>query len=442
MIDPLYVGEKISQSASRAGFIEHAALLNSVERTMVKISNSQPSVIQSWSSYNASIYLSRDEKILQLSFDTWNTDLIAKKFGEISQSIGDVEKSFLYAPLPDPDPSARPLEGGYDHTILKIMEDPSDIAESLINRALDEGVERVAGVIDLGVGERCLLTSKGFRGCERKTFVAIHLRSFKGEGSGHWGYGSRIYSVKDAKEVAIRSAEYARLSTSRRDIEPGKVDAILSPMVFGELWGSFVMGFTGFAYIVGNTFLKDRKPGDRIASEKLSVADKPLKQDLMGSSGFDDEGIATRNTYLIEKGVLRSLLHNTKTARYLGTSSTGNAGWVVPRPWSLSIEPGDMDEEELLRELRRGILVNNNWYTRYHNFVEGVFSTVLRDAILVVENGEIKGAVRRMRIADTVANLINNIEALGRRVYKVKWWEISVPIEAPFILVRGIRTSR
>jgi len=71
-----------------------------------------------------------------------------------------------------------------------------------------------------------------------------------------------------------------------------------------------------------------------------------------------------------------------------------------------------------------------------------VFSTVLRDALLIVENGEVVGAARKMRIADTIPNLLSNIEALSRRAYKVKWWEIDTPVEVPYILVRSIRMAR
>jgi PmbA protein len=440
--DPIYIGEKILKAAEASGFQECAVLLTTTDRSMVKIVNSQPGIVQSWRTYSTSIYVARGERIAQASFDTWSLDQISRKISELSGNIDQLERSMLYAPMPDPDPRARPLSKAFDDKIEKLMEDPRDIAEMMINRAIEEGVERVAGILDLGINVKCLATSKGFNACEKRSFIDAHLRSFKGEGSGHWGYGSRYYDPKELEEAALKSAEYAKLSASQRSIEPGKYDVILSPMVFGELLDSIVRGFTGFSYLVGTTFLANRKPGDRIASEVLTIKDSPHREDMMGSTGFDDEGVSTREVALVEKGVFRSLLHNSKTARAMGTESTGNAGWIMPRPWNICVEQGDRGDEELIRDLRRGLIATNNWYTRYHNFVEGIFSTVLRDAILIVDNGEIVGASRRMRIADTVNNLLTNIEALGKRLYKVKWWEITTPVESPYILVREVRISR
>ena len=46
---------------------------------------------------------------------------------------------------------------------------------------------------------------------------------------------------------------------------------------------------------------------------------------LFGTSPFDDEGVPTRRTVVIERGVLKSYLLNTYTARKLGLKTTGNA---------------------------------------------------------------------------------------------------------------------
>jgi len=439
--EPMAFGEMIVKKALEAGFDECAVLLNNVERSMVRIANNQVVVTQNWVSGRASLYLSAKERVFQLSFDTINIDHIERSIKELALGVDRAERSFLYAPLPDPDPNARPLEGGFDQKVYDMLEKPSEVSEILINTALSEGAERVAGVIDLGVEERCLITSKGFSRCERKTFFTSHLRSFVGEGSGHWGYGSRFYDAREVENVARRSAEYAKLSRTQRSVEPGLYDMVLSPMVLGELLGSVARGFSAFSYILGLSFLRGKKPGDKVASDALTLKDDPLKNDLLGSSGFDDEGIATRVNTLIEHGVFKTLLHNTKTASYMGVGSTGNAGWIYPRPWSLTIEPGDMGDDELVKELKRGLIITNNWYTRFHNYVEGIFSTVSRDALLIVENGDIVGAAKKVRITDTLPNLLSRINAVGRTLYKVKWWEIGVPVEIPFVLVRGLRIS-
>lgn len=441
-LDPGLVGEAVLRAALGGGFEEAAASVERRSRNMVRIANSQPSVSQSWESLHVDLYLARGGRLVQASLEIRDPGEMERILAGLSRGLEGAERSFIYAPLPDPDPSARPLEGGFDSAVEKILNDPSDAAEAIINKAHSEGAERAAGVLDLGISERCVSTTKGFDMCERKTWVAAHLRAFRGDGSGHWGHGSRLLDLRILEETASRAARYADLSRRPRPVEPGKRDLVLSPMVFGELLGPIGRAFSAFSYMTGLSFMAGRKPGDAVASEILTIKDSPLRADLIGSAGFDDEGQATRTTALVERGIFRSLLHNTKTAAAMGSKSTGNAGWIYPRPWALTVEPGDRGEEDLIKDLREGLVVTNSWYTRFNNVAEGVFSTVSRDALLVVENGEMVGAGTKIRIADTLGNLLRNAEALGKKAEKVMWWEIEVPVEAPFILVRNVNTSK
>lgn len=441
-LDPRLVGEAVIRAALGGGFDEAAAHVDRRLRSMVRIANSQPSVSQSWEALHIDLYLARGGRVVQTSLETRDPGELGRILAVLSRDLEGVERSFIYAPLPDSDPSARPLEGGFDPGVEKILQDPSDIAEAMINRAHSEGAERVAGVLDLGISDRCVSTSRGFSMCERKTWASAHLRAFRGEGSGHWGHGSRTVDRRALEEAASRAAMYADLSRRPRPVEPGRRDLVLSPMVVGELLGPVGRAFSAFSYMTGLSFIAGRKPGDAVASEVLTIRDSPLRADLMGSAGFDDEGQATRTTTLVARGVFSSLLHNTKTASAMGSRSTGNAGWIYPRPWALTIEPGDRSEEELVKDLGKGLVITNSWYIRFNNIAEGVFSTVSRDALLVVENGEITGSGTKIRIADTLGNLLRNTEALSKRVEKVMWWEIEVPVEVPFILVRNINTSK
>jgi PmbA protein len=67
------------------------------------------------------------------------------------------------------------------------------------------------------------------------------------------------------------------------------------------------------------------KLGEKVASEKLTVIDDGTIPGLFGSSPFDDEGVPSRRTPVIERGILKSYLLNTYTARKLGLKTTGNA---------------------------------------------------------------------------------------------------------------------
>ncbi len=82
---------------------------------------------------------------------------------------------------------------------------------------------------------------------------------------------------------------------------------------------------------------------------------------LFGSSPFDDEGVPSRRTVVIERGVLQSYLLNTYTARKLNLKTTGNAsrglsGAAGVGPGNFYIEAGERSEETLIAGIKQGLL--------------------------------------------------------------------------------------
>lgn len=89
------------------------------------------------------------------------------------------------------------------------------------------------------------------------------------------------------------------------------------------------------------------KLGDKILDEKLSITDDGTIDLFTGSSPFDDEGIASRSTPIIDKGVLKNFIFDLQTAGILNLSSTGNGHRghnALPSPGQLTglylLEPG------------------------------------------------------------------------------------------------------
>ncbi|MEM4692580.1 MAG: metallopeptidase TldD-related protein, partial [Sulfolobales archaeon] len=153
-------------------------------------------------------------------------------------------------------------------------------------------------------------------------------------------------------------------------------------------------------------------------------------------------GVETYNKPIINRGVLSSILHNTATGKVFRTASTGNAGWVNPRPWNLVIEPGDSSLDSMISEVRKGYIILNNWYTRLQNYVEGQFSTVARDLVLEIRNGSIVGYVDRIRIADKFETLLKSIKLISKDTYDITWWEVRTPTRSPYILAENINLTK
>ncbi|MHA1211316.1 MAG: TldD/PmbA family protein [Candidatus Heimdallarchaeota archaeon] len=195
----------------------------------------------------------------------------------------------------------------------------------------------------------------------------------------------------------------------------------------------------------GISFWKD-KLGDKVANDSFNFVDRPY--DLKGGNGvraFDDECSPTQELEIVKDGVLQTFLHNVRTANKENLESTGNAtrafgaqpnfsqkpANIMPNsPWILA---GDMSEEEMIQETKKGIIVHNYQGTvRYQN---GIFSGVAKGAHLI-ENGEIVKPITGVSISGNVFDILNNISGIGKEYHLANGW-----VTTPFMKFEGIRIS-
>ena len=435
------LAEKIKENACRKGFDEAAVLAVRNNEVMIKIANSQPSVIQHWSNIVINLYLVKNKRIFVTSYTLKNPDEVLKAIDDILNVSESVEQSEYYAPLPEPS-RIDFLKGITDKRVIDALKNPEKVVDKLFSALSSIKVDETAGVLTLEYEGKALATSTGVSLYEEATGFNIYIRAFKDEGSGQWGMSSSKLDLKLIEETVNRATEYAVESRRPEPLEPGVYDIILSPMVAGNLLSLIGFMASAMAIDMGFSIFMGKKLGEKVASDKLTLIDDPRLEDAYNSASFDDEGVPTYTKPIIEKGILKNILHNTKTAKKHGTKSTGNAGWIMPEPWNLVVQAGDLKEDELIGEVKRGLLVTNNWYTRLQNYIDGTFSTILRDAIFLIENGRIVKATSKLRIADKLPRLLSNIVALGKESYQAKWWEIDKPVITPFILVRNVHTSK
>jgi PmbA protein len=185
------------------------------------------------------------------------------------------------------------------------------------------------------------------------------------------------------------------------------------------------------------------KIGKLVISQRLNIIDSGLLDMRLGSKPFDDEGVPTTNKILIEKGVLKSFLHNTYTAKKDGVRSTGNAvrgsftGLPTVGPTNLFIEPASMEYtanlEGLIKIIHKGLYITETMGMHTANPISGEFSVGASG--LWVENGEIKYPVKEAVISGNILELFKNVVVIGDdlRFYG--------NIGSPCLLIEGIDIS-
>ncbi len=337
---------------------------------------------------------------------------------------------------PLPPPSKYDHNGDFDEGAVDA--DAVSIVEAGISSALSSGARRVAGVLELGVVDVSIRTSSGVDQADRRSYALLNIRAFVDDDAS--GQGISVSTTPrrlDPHRAGSSAAEIARIASRPCRIEPGEYDVILAPISAADLMQHVGAAASAYSVSSGFSFLEGRL-GSRVAPEWLSVVDHGQIVDGVGSRSFDDEGVPTRTNSIIGNGVLRTYLHNTVTAAEFGSTTTGNAGLVEPGPWNLEVSPGDSSPEEMIREVRRGIMVTSNWYTRFQNYRIGDYSTLPRDASPVIEGGEVKCSARGIRVSSNVPRDLENIAMASKERQWIKWWEVEIPVLTPYIMVRNM----
>ena len=187
------------------------------------------------------------------------------------------------------------------------------------------------------------------------------------------------------------------------------------------------------------------KEGEVIAAPCVTLVDDPFHCDNPEPMNFDAEGSPTHKKFVIENGVLNTLLYNLKTAAVAGKKTTGNAskaGYdsaVGIRPFTMYLQGGDMTEEELLAQAGNGVYITSlGGLHAGANAISGDFS--LQSAGYMIENGVKTRYVKSFTVAGNFYELLKNIIALANNCRLPRAMG-STAFGAPSVLVGGLSVA-
>jgi PmbA protein len=408
---------------------------------MVRFSNNQVTVVDTLQHRSGSLFVNMEGRRASIDFaefDKASLGKAIKKAVAIAQASPPAE---VYAPLPKGPFAYDPNLTRSPHVTL----DPDDLvswAGQAMEAGLREGAERMAGSLIARDGEYTLATSGDVLAETDGGSLELSVRAFgKGEASG----ASVLLATKNedlnAAETGREAGAYAKMAENPARSEPGAMDAVLGPMVTAALLNQVGRMASAFYLDSGMTFLVDKLDRE-VSSPEMSLYDDPTLAGSYGAMPFDAEGLPTRKNAIIDQGVLNAYLHNSTTAKKFGVKTTANAGMIAPRPFNLVMEKGSKSPEDLISGVDDGILVTNNWYLRYQNYSTGDFSTIPRDALLRIKNGQLDGPVKDLRMSDNMLRILQNIDGVTADRRWIKWWEVPIPTLSPSVLVRGLKFTR
>jgi TldD protein len=167
----------------------------------------------------------------------------------------------------------------------------------------------------------------------------------------------------------------------------------------------------------GKSFITPQAMGDKVGSPAVTVVDDPTVEHAIAYYLYDDEGVRARRRYLYKAGKITEFLQNRETAATLRTRSNGASRATsydrepIPRMANTFVEPGEWDVDEMIEGVKRGVWMKTymEWNIddkRYNGKYVG------REAYLI-ENGEVKGPVRKTVVELTTPMVWGSVDACG-----------------------------
>ncbi len=240
--------------------------------------------------------------------------------------------------------------------------------------------------------------------------------------TGSYGIGGR-YLYNDLFEPAT----YNRAIDEALSQAMVNLDSIAAPagemtVLLGNGWPGILLheaighGLEGDFNRKGTSAFSGRI-GERVAAEGVTVVDDGSLQDRRGSLTIDDEGTPTRETVLIEDGILKGYMQDRLNARLMGVEATGNgrresyAHAPMPRMTNTFMKAGNDDPAELLSRVKKGIFAKAFGGGQV-DIVSGKFVFSCTEAYLI-EDGKLGAPIKGATLIGDGPSSLTKVRGIG-----------------------------
>ena len=300
--------------------------------------------------------------------------------------------------------------------------------------AYDTRIQNSSGAdFDATTRRRVMVNSRGFAGEYRSSYCGFSVTPIAQDASGamqrdYWYSSARTAKLLESPEAIGRiAAQRALRRLGARPVPTQRCPVVFAPEVARGLMANLLAAADGDS-IYRNSSMFSGKLGEQVAGENITMIDDgtmvfdhdladgtKLRVGGFGTSPFDGDGLPTRRTVVIERGVLKHLMLNTYTARKLNMQSTGKASRGLAGAPGIGggnyfLEPGVLTPDQVIAGVPSGLYVLQ---TMGHgvNLVTGDYSVGASG--LWIENGELAYPVEQITIAGNLKDIFRNVVAIG-----------------------------
>jgi len=299
--------------------------------------------------------------------------------------------------------------------------------------AYDARIQNSAGAsYDASTSHRVMVNSRGFQGEYRRSYCGFSVSPIAQQDGAmqrdYWYSSARSSKLLESPEAI--GEEAARRSLRRlgaRRVPTQQCPVVFAPEIARSLMGNLLSAADGDA-IYRNASMFAGKLGEQVAGENITMIDdgtmvfdhllpngENLRTGGFGTAPFDGDGLTTRRTVIVDRGILKNLMLNTYTGRKLNLPSTGKASRGLAGTPGIGggnyfLEPGPETPEEIIADVPNGLYVLQTMGFGV-NLVTGDYSQGASG--LWIENGELAYPVEEITIAGNLKEMFRNVAAIG-----------------------------
>ena len=289
-------------------------------------------------------------------------------------------------------------------------------------RELDPRIIEVAGTEYNQVAEKTtLVNSNGLNLVQKNNYFYFVVQCVAKEGeqtkSGYDFFFDNDFSKFDLNKFCKKVVNETVSQLGGEACASNKYKAVLHPDVVTSLMKAYI-GHANAEEVQKKSSLFIDKIGQKIASSKVTIEDRPLQKNPF-ARWFDDEGVATYNKPILKNGVLQTYLYNLTTAAKDGVQTTGNGyggGKKGVASTFLYLKPGKKSLDELFAEVGNGVFITE--VSGLHaglNQQSGNFS--LQSTGFMIENGKKGKPLDLITVSGNLLEIFKDVLEVGNDTY-------------------------
>ena len=348
---------------------------------------------------------------------TYSVDLTGDVTLDIATARSLIERGREEVRVLPEDPFVTPIEnhGRSDEHHAGQLPEPEELLKQV---SLQAGASDLAGLYAGGSQLRASRNSEGLRHVFSTESFFFDYSLFTRNTQGENKAVKALYSGRQwddthfADSLQQSRARLDMLQQESHSLSPGNYRVFFSPAAVQSLLSLFSWGAVSYgAWKKGDSALKRLVEGELQLSPLFSLAEN---FNLGLTPRFNSLGeVAPENLPVIEQGVVRQLLINSRTAREFGVNGNGaESGEGLRSP---EIASGDLEEADVLSALGTGLYVSNLHYLNWSDLLNARITGMTRYACFWVENGEIVAPIRDLRFDESLYRVFGSeLEAITR----------------------------